>query len=111
MTTRRAKKRDPQRKILVVILQPGYIQIYVVFAKKGIIKYQGKKVAPKTIATNEASDTIKEAAKTKDLELYAEIKDLDLIAKEFKYHEHCRKNFTRKRKRGETVSIKFMVLS
>ena len=54
--------------------------------KKGIIKYQGKKVSPKTIATNEASDTIKEAAKTKDLELYAEIKDLDLITKEFKYH-------------------------
>ena len=76
--------------------------------KKGIIKYQGKKVAPKTIATNEASDTIKEAAKTKGLELYAEIKDLYLIAK---YHEHCRKNFTRKRKHGETISIKFMVLS
>ena len=79
--------------------------------KKGIIKYQGKKDASKTIATNEASDTIKEAAKTKDLKLYAEIKDLDLIAKEFKYHKHCRKNFTRKRKHGETVSIKFMVLS
>ena len=79
--------------------------------KKGIIKYQGKKVTPKTIATNEASDTIKEAAKTKDFELYAEIKDLDLIAKAFKYHEHCRKNITRKRKHGETVSIKFMVLS
>ena len=76
--------------------------------KKGIIKYQGKKVAPKTIATNEASDTIKEAAKTKGLELYAEIKDFYLIAK---YHEHCRKNFTRKRKHGETISIKFMVLS
>ena len=71
MTTRRAKKRDPQREILVVILQQ--------YCKKGIIKYQGKKVVPKTIATNEASDTIKEAAKTKDLELYAEIKDLDLI--------------------------------
>ena len=79
--------------------------------KKRIIKYQGRKVVPKTIATNEASDTIKEAAKTKDFELYAEIKDLNLIAKEFKYHEHCRKNFTRKRKHGETASIKFMVLS
>ena len=41
-----------------------------------------------------AENTIKAAAKLKNTSLYAEIKDLNLIAKEFKYHEKCYTEFT-----------------
>ena len=81
--------------------------------KKGPTKNKGKKVFLTTIVTKKASDTIKEAAKSKDRELYAEIKELDLIAKEFKYHRHCWKNFTRKRKHDDDtfeVSFKLILL-
>jgi hypothetical protein len=37
------------------------------------------------------------AAESKgDQSLYFEIKDADLIAREFKYHENCYKEYTRK---------------
>ena len=81
--------------------------------KKGSVKLKGKKALPIAITTIEATESIKEAAKIKDPKLYAEIKDIDLIAKEFKYHEHCRRNFTRKRKceeNKEPISLKFEVL-
>ena len=42
-----------------------------------------------------ATATVKAAAMEKDYELYCEIKDLDLISKEFKYHSSCYKEFTR----------------
>ena len=38
--------------------------------------------------------TIKAAAKIKDPDLYNEIVDLDLFAKEFKYHTKCYNRFT-----------------
>ena len=46
-------------------------------------------------------ESIKKAAKLKDQELYNEIKDLDLIAKEFRYHKNCYRNFTRKKSLSE----------
>ena len=46
-----------------------------------------------TIVSFQAQDIIKAAAKVKDQEMHNEIEDLDLIAKEFKMHDHCRKTF------------------
>ena len=49
--------------------------------------------------TEQAVNTIKQAAEAnEDQTLFFEIKDLDLIAKEFKYHECCYEDFTRKEK-------------
>ena len=49
------------------------------------IKRSGRHLLPTTISTQQAVNTIKEAAEAKeDQSLYYEIKDLDLIAKEFK---------------------------
>ena len=49
-------------------------------------KYKGKEHIPSTITTSSAEAKIEEAAAAKAESLYYEIKDLDLIAKEFKYH-------------------------
>ena len=60
---------------------------------------------PITIATEQASKTLKDKAETMDdKSLHYEIKDIDLIAREFKYHQHCYREFTRpiKRKSDET---------
>lgn len=55
--------------------------------------------SPKTVCTDKAVQTIKDAAESKeDQTLYFEIKDADLIAREFKYHEHCYKEYARKEK-------------
>ena len=49
--------------------------------------------------TEQAVNIIKQAAEANKAQtLFFEIKDLDLIAKEFKYHECCYNNFTRKEK-------------
>ena len=69
------------------------------FCKKYRIKRQQKIYLPITVCTEEAVNTIKQAAEAnEDQTLFFEIKDLDLIAKEFKYHECCYKDFTRKEK-------------
>ena len=47
-----------------------------------------------TISTNNACATIKTAAKVKDALMYTQIHNIDLIAREFKYHGTCYKNFT-----------------
>ena len=57
------------------------------------MQYGGIKVQPIKITSFQAKDTIKAAAKAKDLDMYNEIQDLDLIAKEFQMHEHCGKTF------------------
>ena len=60
---------------------------------------------PITVATEQASKTLKDKAETMDdKSLHYEIKDIDLIAREFKYHQHCYREFTRpiKRKSDET---------
>ena len=57
------------------------------FCKKVRIKQKGKVVVPTKIVTVNAEKTVKESEKTKDLELYSEIADVDLIAKEFQYYQ------------------------
>lgn len=67
------------------------------FCKTYRIKRQQQNFWPITISTEQAVITLKQAAEAKeDQSLYYEIKDLDLIAKEFKYHEPCYRDFTRK---------------
>eukprot|EP00794_Sanderia_malayensis_P002318 gene2318-2668_t len=68
-------------------------------------KYRNKRKQqhfyPITIATEQAANTLKQAAEeNEDQHLFFEIKDIDLIAKEFRYHESCYKNFTRKGKKS-----------
>ena len=59
------------------------------------MQYKNKKYEPYKVVTLDAEQKIKAAAKLKDPKLYAEINHLDLIAKEFKVHNHCYKNYTR----------------
>ena len=47
---------------------------------------------------------MKESAKIKDSSLYAEIVDLDLIVKEFKYHQVCYQNSTREYLSGDQLT-------
>ena len=68
-----------------------------------------KYLFPITISTQQTVKTTKDAAKAKeDQKLFFEIKDLDLIAKEFKYHDACYREYTRKsdqvQKRNESHS-------
>ena len=58
------------------------------------VQYKSKKYEPYQITTYAAENTIKAAAKAKNEMLYKEIKDLDLIAKEFKVHKHCYQQYT-----------------
>ena len=75
------------------------------FCKKDIVKYKSKIRRLITIATDQASNTTIESAKTmNDKSTYYEIKDIDLIAKEFKYHEHCYREFTRVPKSTKTAT-------
>lgn len=57
--------------------------------------YKRKMYEPRKIVTYNAENSIKAAAEVKNANLYAEIKDLDLISKEFKVHKHCYREFTR----------------
>ncbi|CAB4041588.1 Hypothetical predicted protein, partial [Paramuricea clavata] len=66
------------------------------FCKKYRVKKNGKLHFPITIATNMAAAQIKESAEAKDTKLFYEIRDIDLIAKEFKYHDFCYREFARK---------------
>ncbi|CAB3980567.1 Hypothetical predicted protein [Paramuricea clavata] len=43
-----------------------------------------------------AAAQIKESAEAKDTKVFYEIRDIDLIAKEFKHHDFCYREFTRK---------------
>ena len=58
------------------------------------------------IKRDEAEDTIKAVAKAKNPNLYFEIKDVDLFAKEFKTHVHCYREFTRGFNKSSTASVK-----
>ena len=59
------------------------------------MQHKSKRYEPYNILTYDAETSIKKAAQAKDEGLYAEIKDLDLISKEFKVHKHCYREFTR----------------
>ena len=67
----------------------------VIYVEKVRVKDKNQHFFPQTVTTMDVCDTIKAAAKVENPTLYAEIHDLDLIAKEFKYHRHCYKSFTR----------------
>ena len=70
-----------------------------IFEKSIKSSVQQKTYLPITVCTEQAVNTVKLAAEAnEDQILFFEIKDLDLIAKEFKYHECCYKDFTRKEK-------------
>ena len=58
------------------------------------VQCKNKRTEPYTIVNFDAANSIKAAAKVKNENLYVEIKDLDLIAKEFKVHKHCYQQFT-----------------
>ena len=67
--------------------------------KRYRIKRSGRHLLSTTISTQHAVNTIKEAAEAKeDQRLCYEIKGFDLIAKEFKYHDVCYREFTKKKK-------------
>ena len=61
--------------------------------KKLRVQHNNKRVLPVKIATFQCAETIKAAAKEKNPDMYYEILDLDIVAKEFKMHDHCRKSF------------------
>ena len=65
------------------------------FGNTYLKKIKGKPSRPKLLVTQSAQRTVKVAAKITRPSLYAEIKDINLIAKEFKYHDKCYKEFTR----------------
>ena len=68
------------------------------FCKKYRTMKKNKIHFPKTLCTDKAVQTIKDAAESKENQsLYFEIKDADLIAGEFKYNENCYKEYTRKK--------------
>ena len=62
--------------------------------KRYLRKVNQKQQKPKQLLTFVAQETIKAAAKVHDPAMYAEIHDLNLIAKEFKYHDKCYREFT-----------------
>lgn len=72
------------------------------FCKRYRVKHKGKESYPITITTTNAAAKIKEAAEAKNESLYYEIKDIDLIAKEFKYHVFCYKDFVREDKSSQS---------
>ena len=60
------------------------------------IENKDKKMKPSSMATFDVDRNIKENAIIKNVSLYNEIKDIDLIATEFKYdHVPCYQDFTR----------------
>ena len=64
------------------------------FCKLHTIKVNGKQQTPHINIQMNAVITIKAAAKVKDPDRYNEIVDLDLFAKEFKFHTKCYNRFT-----------------
>ena len=66
------------------------------FCRKYKIQHKGRSIFPTKVSTKNAENTIKTAAEKFNSDLFFEIQDLDLIAKEFKYHlTPCYKQFTK----------------
>ena len=60
--------------------------------------------------TFDAERSINASAQVKNESLYVEIKDLDLISKEFKVHSHCYRDFTRKETEAEEgKTLKYLI--
>ena len=64
------------------------------FCGKLRIKHGGRHMYPITVTTIEACETIKAYGQTKNPAMFAEIHDIDLIAKEFKFHCNCYSKYT-----------------
>ena len=96
----------PQRLKSAATQRPDVYPKECNFCQKYRVKRQQKHHVPITITTKQAELTLKEAAEANiDQSLYFEIKDADLIAKEFKYHEFCYKEFTRKKKHSQAIAV------
>ena len=74
------------------------------FCKKGRLSHRGRKVGLAKLEMKEAELLIKRRAREKDPELFYEIEHLDLIANNFWFHEHCRKDFARPKKSSNSGS-------
>ena len=61
--------------------------------KKVETQHNNKKVNPVQITTFQCAETVIAAAKEKNTDMYNELFYLDLVAKNFKMHDHCRKTF------------------
>ena len=86
--SRRLSSPDPQGNVW---LYPNECQL----CGKNRIQHKNVRYIPYKITSFAAVLAIKEAAKSKDLTHYAEIENVDLIAKEYKVHETCYKKFTK----------------
>ena len=76
------------------IFPEGICQI----CKRSRVKYPVSKAQTRTLVTSTtkaAESAIKEAARTKDEELYHQIVVMDLTAKEFRSHSICYNNITK----------------
>ena len=63
------------------------------FCKLHAIKVNGKQQTPHIVVQRNAVNTIKAAAKLKDPDVYNEVVNLDVFAKEFKYHTKSYNSF------------------
>ena len=61
---------------------------------KNRVQHRNKRYNPYKITCFDTASRTKSTAETNNPALYNETADLDLIAKEFKVHEHCYKTFT-----------------
>ena len=96
----------PQRLKTAATQRPDVYPQVCNFCQKYRVKRQQKHHVPITITTKQAELTLKEAAEANiDQNIYYEIKDVDLIAKVFKYHEFCYKEFTRKKKHSQATAV------
>ena len=73
---------------------------------KTCIKSKGKVETPDKIATFLAERTVKESAKQKDPDFNSKIAYVDVIAKEFRYHRTCYRNFTQDYLSNSATSFK-----
>ena len=90
-----------------MVIQFRSIQRFAGSVRKNVSS-RGKKVGLEKLEMKEAELLIKQRAREKEPELFYEIEHLDLIAKNFRFHEHCRKDFTRPNKSSNPVSWIFL---
>lgn len=91
------KLPDFRRSDYLQILSPSSAWVYPKECNLCLkFRVQRKSERYKSYITTTYTDenTIKAAAKGKNETFYTEIKDLDLIAKKFKFHKHCYQQYT-----------------
>lgn len=87
-TQRMEEKTETERR--------GMFPDYCMICRKKVIKVNGKKQYPQLVLTTTAENSIQKAAKIRDdLEMLRIVEEEKLIAKEFKRHEKCHKDYTR----------------